>query len=309
MGGDQAITAVSAKRVTQLPSDPFEEMSRVLDRPPIALSERLSGDTRLTGRWTHGALHDVLPEMPAHVIIAHHNTGTEISLRTGEGLRARAKTRPGTIVIIPAGHDGRWDIDGGVDVSHVYLTPERLHSSAHALTGGRGVELLDRLCFADPQIAHILSLLADEQVTGDASARLFLEQAIDLLCTQLVRAHSSFSALPDPTPRRGLAEWQVRRVTTYMRSMMEQEIGLDELAALVSLSRFHFCTAFRLATGETPHQWLTGLRIARAKEMLADPLLSVTEIGLCVGYQTPSSFAATFRKLVGATPSEFRRRL
>ncbi len=302
------MSAVSTMRIAEPESGPFEEMSRILDRPPIALSERLSGDTLLTGRWTHGALHDALPGMQAHVIIAHHNAGTEITLRTGDGLRVRAKTRPGTIVIIPAGHDGRWDIDGGVDVSHVYLTPQRLYASAEALTGGRGVELLDRLCFADPQMAHILSLLSDERVTGDPSARLFLEQAIDLLCTQLVRGHSSFGALPDPAPKRGLAEWQVRRVTTYMRSMMEQEIGLDELAALVSLSRFHFCTAFRRATGQTPHQWLTGLRIARAKELLLDPLLPITEIALCVGYQTPSSFAASFRKLVGATPSEFRRR-
>jgi AraC family transcriptional regulator len=296
-------------RAVEAPPDPFEEMSKILDRPPIALSERLSGDTRLTGRWAHGALHDALPEMPAHVIIAHYNQGTEIVLRTGDGLRASARTAPGTIVIIPAGHDGRWDIDGMVDVSHVYLTPERLQKSAEMLTGGKPVELLDRLCFADPKLAPILTLLSDEQTTGDASARLFLEQAIDLLCTQLVRGHSSFGALPDPAPKRGLADWQVRRVTTYMRGMMEREIGLDELAALVHLSRFHFCTAFRLATGKTPHQWLTDLRIARAKEMLRDPLLPVTEIGLCVGYQTPSSFAASFRKLVGATPSEFRRQL
>jgi AraC family transcriptional regulator len=288
---------------------PFEEMSRILDRPPIALSERLSGDTRLTGRWTHGALHDALPGMPAHVIIAHHNHGTRINLRTGDGLRASARTSPGTIVIIPAGHDGRWDIDGGVDVSHVYLTEERLQKSAETLAGGRGVELLDRVCFDDPRMTHILTLLSDEEATGDPASRLFLEQAIDLLCTQLVRSHSSVSAMPDPAPKRGLADWQVRRVTTYMRSMMEQEIGLDELAALVTLSRFHFCTAFRLATGKTPHQWLTELRIGRAKEMLADPLLPVTEIGLCVGYQTPSSFAASFRKLDGATPSEFRRQL
>ena len=303
------MSAVSARNIVALPPDPFEEMSRVLDRPPIALSERFSGDTRLTGRWTHGAMHDALPGMPEHVIIAHHNEGTEINLRTGEGLRVSAQTRPGSIVIIPAGHDGRWDINGVVDVSHVYLTEERLHKSVEALTGGHRIELLDRLCFDDPRMTHILTLLSDEQATSDPAARLFLEQAIDLLCTQLVRGHSSFGALPDAAPRRGLADWQVRRVTTYMRSMMEQEIGLDELAALVSLSRFHFCTAFRLATGRTPHQWLTNLRIARAKEMLADPLLPVTEVGLCVGYQTPSSFAASFRKLTGATPSEFRRRL
>lgn len=303
------MSSVNALRIAETPTDPFEEMSRILDRPPLALSDSFSGDTRLTGRWTHGALHDSLPSMPAHVIIAHHNEGTEINLRTGEGLRVRAETKPGSIVIIPAGHDGRWDINGVVDVSHVYLTQERLHRSADALTGGRAVELLDRVCFEDPRMTHILALLSDEQAAGDASARLFLEQAIDLLCTQLVRGHSSFGALPDPAPKRGLADWQVRRVTTYMRSMMEQEIGLDELAALVNLSRFHFCTAFRLATGSTPHQWLTNLRIARAKELLADPLLPVTEIGLCVGYQTPSSFAASFRKLVGATPREYRRGL
>ena len=303
------MSAVSAMRIADPPPGPFEEMSRILDRPPIALSESLSGDTRLTGRWTHGALHDKLPEMPAHVIIAHHNEGTEITLRSGDGLRASAQTRPGTIVIIPAGHDGRWDINGVVDVSHVYLTEKRLSKSAEMLTGGRPVELLDRLCFDDPRMTHILTLLSDEQTAGAPSARLFLEQAIALMSTQLVRGHASFGAQPDPVTKRRLADWQVRRVTTYMRSMLKQEIGLDELAALVNLSRFHFCTAFRLATGRTPHQWLTNLRIARAKEMLTDPLLPVTEIGLCVGYQTPSSFAASFRKLVGATPSEFRRQL
>ncbi len=303
------MSAVSAVSTAEPTHDPFDEMSRILDRPPIALSDRLSGDTRLTGRWAHGELHDSLPGMPAHVVIAHHNRGTEITVRSGEGWQARARTTPGSIVVIPAGHDGRWDIDGGVDVSHVYLTQERLQKSADALTDGKSVELLDRLCFDDARVSRILALLSDEQASGDPSTRLFLEQAIDLLCTQLVRGHSTFGALPDPTPKRGLADWQVRRVTTYMRSMMEQEIGLDELAALVSLSRFHFCTAFRLATGRTPYQWLTNLRIERAKEMLTDPLLSITEVGLCVGYQTPSSFAASFHRLVGATPSEFRRRL
>ena len=88
------MSAVTARRIAEPQASPFEEMSRILDRPPIALSETLSGDTRLTGRWTHGALHDSLPEMPAHVIIAHHNRGTEINLRTGDGLRVRAHTTP-----------------------------------------------------------------------------------------------------------------------------------------------------------------------------------------------------------------------
>jgi AraC family transcriptional regulator len=88
-----------------------------------------------------------------------------------------------------------------------------------------------------------------------------------------------------------------------------EDIGLNEIAALVGLSRFHFCTAFRLATGQTPHQWLTALRISRARQLLADPDLPITDIALAVGYQTPSAFAASFRKMLRVSPSQFRRGL
>ncbi len=283
-------------------------MSRILDRPPVPLAERLTDGTRLTGRWTHGPVHDSLPAMSAHTICAIYGGDSEITLRRAGRLQLRSYTRKGTIVLIPADHDGRWDIVGATETSHAYLTHSRLLSGAESLLGGRPVELLDRVSFADETISRILAILCGE-ATNDPSARLFLEQAVDLLCMQLVRAHSSLGALPDATPRRGLADRHVKRVTAYMTDRMEQAIGLDELAALVDLSRFHFCTSFRQATGQSPYLWLTNLRIARAKGLLANSVLPITEIALCVGYQTPSAFAASFRKIVGISPREFRRRL
>jgi AraC family transcriptional regulator len=94
-----------------------------------------------------------------------------------------------------------------------------------------------------------------------------------------------------------------------MREHLDEPISLDELAAEVSLSRFHFATAFRMATGRSPHQWLVDERIGRARSLLAHSTMAVTEVALSVGYQTPSSFAAAFRKSVGASPSDFRRML
>jgi AraC family transcriptional regulator len=94
-----------------------------------------------------------------------------------------------------------------------------------------------------------------------------------------------------------------------MAEHLDQDISLDELAALVSLSRFHFCTAFRLATGQTPHNWLTAIRIQQARRLLAEPDLPIIHVALAVGYQTPSAFAATFRNATGVTPSAFRRAL
>lgn len=109
--------------------------------------------------------------------------------------------------------------------------------------------------------------------------------------------------------RRGLANWQVRRVTTYMSERLDQDVCLQELARLINLSRFHFCTAFRLATGETPREWLIARRIERACKLLAQPSMTITKVGLAVGYATPSAFAASFHKRTGMTPSEFRRAL
>jgi AraC family transcriptional regulator len=109
--------------------------------------------------------------------------------------------------------------------------------------------------------------------------------------------------------RRGLANWQVRRVTAYMSERLDQEVCLRDLARLVNLSRFHFCTAFRLATGQTPREWLIARRIERACALLAQPSMSITKVALAVGYATPSAFAASFHKRMGMTPSEFRRGL
>lgn len=284
-----------------------QEMSQILDCPPAVTEANLRADTALTQRWRHGPLHDYLRPLNSHVIMTYYSEAQNILLKS-DSKRVVSTTRPGTLTVIPSGSDGRWDIAGEIEVSHVYLPEERLRQCVEAMTGGKNFELLGRVGFDDPSAARILELLSREASNPDPSSTLFIEQAIDLLCMQLVRGHSSLNSLPEPEATRGLAEWQVKKVTQYMREHLADEIGLDELAGLIQLSRFYFCTAFRLATGQTPHDWLRAERIARARKLLADPLLSITDIGLSVGYGTPSSFAAAFRKLVGLTPSQFRLR-
>jgi AraC family transcriptional regulator len=285
-----------------------DEIGRVVDRPPLLAPTVLRGDTRLTQRWVHGGIHDYQNGLSGHVVMTYYGAPQHMHLRAGS-TRLASRTQPGSITLIPEGHDGHWDIAGPIEVSHVYLTDERLQSCADLIAGGKSVELIYRVGFEDSTAAGIQELLSREAALDDPASRLFLEQAIDLLCIQLIRGHSSIGALRTPTPRRGLAGWQVKRVTTYMRDNLDQELGLQELAALVNLSRFHFCTAFRMATGYTPHEWLTVQRIERAKAFLRDPELSITDIALTVGYQTSSAFAATFRKIAGVTPTEFRHSL
>lgn len=284
-----------------------EEMARIMDVPPVLVPEILRDGTRLTQKWAHGPINAYSLGMDSHVIVGSYGRPVDISWHVEKG-RFTSRTQRRGFTLIPEGVDGRWDI-GPVTVSHVYLPKGRLQACADQISSGRPTELLIRVGFQDPIAAHLLDVLSQPVPQSDTAFRLFLEQAIDLLCLHLVRAHSAFGAPAAPAPRRGLADWQVRRVTEFMRAHLEQDIGLAELAALVHLSRYHFCTAFHRATGYTPHQWLTAERMTRARSLLVHTELSVTEIALAVGYETPSAFAASFRRTVGMTPSDFRRQM
>ncbi|MES2069849.1 MAG: AraC family transcriptional regulator [Pseudomonadota bacterium] len=287
----------------------FDEMERVLDVGPRMSEAVFRGDARLTRRWRHGPLDNRMMPMHENVIVTFYGPSQPMAWRDGRRHETTA-TKPGAITLIPSGHEARWRNGGPLEVSHVYLPDAHLQACGDALGAHTGaVQLLDRIAFEDPMAGRLLGILALEAENPGANSKLFFDQAIDLLSLHLLRAHSSINGKALPRGPRGLPNWRVQRATDYLKAHLDQEVRLDDLAKLVGLSRFHFCTAFRLATGQAPHQWFTALRMARARELLADVQLPVLQIALAVGYQTASAFATAFRKHQGLTPTEFRRRL
>jgi AraC family transcriptional regulator len=109
--------------------------------------------------------------------------------------------------------------------------------------------------------------------------------------------------------RGGLAVWQQRIATAYIDEHLAESIPLAELAKLVDLSSHYFCRAFRQSFGVPPHRYHINRRIERAKMLLADRAMSVTDIGLALGFSETSSFSATFRSTTGTSPTEYRRAL
>lgn len=84
--------------------------------------------------------------------------------------------------------------------------------------------------------------------------------------------------------------------------------GLRELARFAGVSPFHLLRVFRTCFGETPHEYVSRLRIERAKRLLRAGH-SVTNVCLEVGFSGLGSFSSRFKSAVGVSPSEYARRM
>jgi AraC family transcriptional regulator len=126
------------------------------------------------------------------------------------------------------------------------------------------------------------------------------------LLIQLVRCTSRLTAAP---AKGGLSGWRLRRATEMLEGDLMRTPSIQELATAVELSPAHFCTAFRQSTSYSPHRYLLMRKIDRAKALMLDRRLSLTEIALSSGFGSSSQFATAFRRIDGATPSAYRRSL
>jgi AraC-like DNA-binding protein len=102
---------------------------------------------------------------------------------------------------------------------------------------------------------------------------------------------------------------RAHRAHDYATALFDRPLGLDEIARVACLSPNHLLRTFRQVFGQTPHQYLTGVRLAEARRLLADTDRPVTEICLAVGFQSLGSFSWLFRRRVGRSPDAYRRQL
>jgi AraC-like DNA-binding protein len=93
----------------------------------------------------------------------------------------------------------------------------------------------------------------------------------------------------------------------FARAHHAEPVYLGHLAKVAGMSRYHFARTFARCFGETPHAYLTGVRLRRAKELLARSGTHVTDVCFDVGFASLGSFSALFARHVGVAPSAWQR--
>ncbi len=100
----------------------------------------------------------------------------------------------------------------------------------------------------------------------------------------------------------------VAKAQKYIQENYQRDISLDEVSREVNVSPYYFSRLFKEEVGENFIEYLTTLRISKAKEYLLDPSLPVREAGSLAGYADPNYFSRIFKKQTGMTPREFREK-
>jgi AraC-like DNA-binding protein len=101
----------------------------------------------------------------------------------------------------------------------------------------------------------------------------------------------------------------ITRAKQFIEENQTEDLSLDQVAKAVNTSTFYFCKMFKKATGLNFTEYVSRVRIEKAKNLLLNPNLRISEIAYEVGFQSLTHFNRVFKKIVGQSPTEYRDQL
>jgi len=101
----------------------------------------------------------------------------------------------------------------------------------------------------------------------------------------------------------------VANAKRFVQAHAEEEITLEQVLRQVHVSRFYFCKLFKRVTGMTLTDYISRVRIERAKTLLVDPSRRISEVVFASGFGSIPQFNSVFKRLVGMPPTEYRASL
>jgi two-component system response regulator YesN len=100
---------------------------------------------------------------------------------------------------------------------------------------------------------------------------------------------------------------RLARVRAFVEANLEEELSLTKVSQIADLSPKYFSAFFRQHTGVRFGDWITGVRIGRARTLLTERNRSVTRVALAVGFKDVRTFQRAFKKVTGMTPRAFKK--
>lgn len=239
-----------------------------------------------------------------------------ISLRDGHRRRIlhehHASTHDfgrGSIYVRDFGDRYRADMQSGFDFVLLEISHAALERAIDEKQGARVRGLVNVAGAKDEVLANLASALTPALERPAQASLLFVDQLSVAMTSYLVDNYGRSATAAEPRTNRLLSRSHEARVKEMLRSKMDGDISIGEIADACGLSRSYFIHAFRETTGQTPHQWLIAQRLERAQALLMDFTRPLADIAATCGFSDQSHFTRVFSQSLGMPPGTWRRKM
>ncbi len=257
------------------------------------------------GRWTGTDASMPQPPLNQHVLVSHLGGDKQVR-RSGDGVGRVYPAPCRSLTLIPAGCGFDWLTFGPIDFAHLYISPDRLSRTVARVFDDdpSAIALKDVVGVEDALLAELMSAILD-QVATPTAPHGYLESLLEAALVRIVHQYSNVREAPRAA-RRALAPARLRRVLRHVEANLDGALGLQDLADVAGLSRFHFSRAFLQATGEPPLAYVARRRIELAGELLRTSGLPIADVAARTGFSSAAYFSTVFRRHTGFSPREYR---
>jgi AraC-like DNA-binding protein/ligand-binding sensor protein len=169
-------------------------------------------------------------------------------------------------------------------------TPAQFERSLKLVTNGGPVPNRDEL----KDIFFQTRVLSPRQYESMVKMLSIFAEHLSILSNQLV-VHNQNS---EPTA--------ITRAKEFIQDNFSEDLSLGQVAKAVNTSPFYFCKMFKRATGINFTEFVARVRIEKAKNLLLNPNLRISEIAFEVGFQSLTHFNRVFKKVLGRSPTDYR---
>lgn len=281
-----------------------KEVERILSCSPVVTSYH-AGWKGITFTHYHHPPHKTIEHalLQHSLVITNPTSDCSVERRLDGKLQYCAHDK-GQVDVIPAllNHQTSWRQD--VEFSVIAICPALLNRTVQEPTQ-RDVELIPQVSIDDPVIRQLAIALKTELKTGCLSGRLYGESLGTAIAARLVR---NYATRKPALKAYGLSQRQIARVIDYMKVNLAKDLSISDLATLVGMSESYFSRSFKQSVGVAPYRYLIQQRVERAKKLLKQQNVPISQIALKCGFANQTHLTKVFRQTTGTTPKAYRRR-